>query len=56
MNTTEMVRAAIDASLWAPTEGKTPEQSLYGRIFTEIKTARHPRLKKSAERGKFELA
>lgn len=56
MNTTEMVRTAINASLWTPTAGKTPEQSLYGRIFTEIKTARHPRLKKSAERGKFELA
>ena len=56
MSTSELVKAAIDARLWTPTAGKTPEQSLYGRFFTEIKTARQPRVRKSAGRGKFELA
>lgn len=56
MNTSKLVKAAIDAKFWTPTAGKTPKQFLYGRFFTEIKTARQPCVRKSAERGKFELA
>jgi len=56
MNTRELVKAATERGLWIPTSSKTPEQSLYGAFFLEMKNAEHPRMKKSAERGKFELA
>jgi hypothetical protein len=56
MNTRELVKAAVERGLWIPTASKTPEQSLYGAFFLEMKNAGHPRMKKSAERGKFELA
>lgn len=56
MNTRELVKAAVERGLWIPTSSRTPEQSLYGAFFLEMKNAGHPRMKKSAERGKFELA
>jgi len=56
MNTREMVKAAIDAGLWIPTECKTPEQTLYGSIFREIKTKENPRIVKSEQKGKFQYA
>lgn len=56
LNTRDIVKLAVDKGLWEPTGCKTPEQSLYGAFFLEIKNAEAPRVKKSAERGKFELA
>lgn len=55
MNTKELVKLAAGRGLWTPGKSKTPEQSLYGGIFLEIKNSRHPRFKKSEERGKFQL-
>ena len=49
-----MVKAAIERGLWTPTNCKTPEQSLYGAIFREIKVSAAPRFRKSATRGAFE--
>jgi len=54
MNTRSMVQAAIERGLWTPTNCKTPEQSLYGAIFREIKVSEMPRFRKSATRGAFE--
>ena len=54
MNTTEMVRLAVERGLWTPNGGKTPAQTLYGRIFEEIRHARHPRFRKTSVRGLFE--
>ena len=54
MNTRSMVQAAIERGLWTPTNCKTPEQSLYGAIFREIKVSAAPRFRKSATRGAFE--
>ena len=56
MNTREMVKAATDSGLWIPTDCKTPEQTLYGSIFREMKTKENPRIIKSAVKGKFEYA
>lgn len=56
MNTRELVKAAVDKGLWVMTSCKTPEQSLYGAIFLEMKKAEHPRFKKSVKRGAFEAA
>jgi len=42
-------------AMTAPSGAKTPEQTLYGSIFREIATKEHPRIVKSAVRGKFEL-
>lgn len=42
MNTREMVKAAIDKGYWIPTSCKTPEQTLYGSIFREMKTKELP--------------
>lgn len=53
MNTREMVKAAIERGYWTPTVCKTPEQTLYGNIFREIKTKEHPRIVKSDIKGKF---
>lgn len=53
MNTREMVKAAIERGYWTPTACKTPEQTLYGNIFREIKTKEHPRIVKSNVKGKF---
>ena len=53
MNTREMVKAAIERGYWTPTACKTPEQTLYGNIFREIKTKEHPRIVKSDVKGKF---
>ncbi len=55
MNTREMVKAAIERGYWTPTVCKTPEQTLYGNIFREIKTKEHPRIVKSDVKGKFQL-
>ena len=54
MNTRSMVQAAIERGLWTPTNCKTPEQSLYGAIFREIKVSATPRFRKSDTRGAFE--
>ena len=57
MNTREMVKAATEKGYWTPTACKTPEQTLYGSIFREIKTTEKPRFRKSATRkGSFEYA
>ena len=53
MNTREMVKAAIEKGYWSPTACRTPEQTLYGNIFREIKTKEHPRIVKSDVKGKF---
>ena len=55
MNTREMVKAAAEKGYWTPTACKTPEQTLYGSIFREIKTKAQPRIVKSATKGKFRL-
>lgn len=54
MNTTEMVRLAVERGLWTPNGGRTPAQTLYGRIFEEIRHARRPRFRKASVRGLFE--
>ncbi len=57
MNCKEMVAKAIEMGLWVHTGAKTPEQTLYGGIFREIKTCEEPRFKKSETRkGAFEYA
>ena len=56
MNTREMVKSAIEKGYWIPTSCKTPEQTLYGSIFREIATKENPRIVKSEQRGKFQLA
>ena len=56
MNKREMVKAATDSGLWIPTDCKTPEQTLYGSIFREMKIKENPRIIKSAVKGKFEYA
>ena len=56
MNTREMVKAATDYGLWIPTDCKTPEQTLYGSIFREMKIKENPRIVKSSVKGKFEYA
>lgn len=55
MNTREMVIAATDKDYWTPTACRTPEQTLYGSIFREIKTKEQPRIVKSDVKGKFQL-
>ena len=55
MNTREMVKAATEKGYWMPTACKTPEQTLYGSIFREIKTKAQPRIVKSDIKGKFKL-
>ena len=56
MNTREMVKAAAEKGYWTPTACKTPEQTLYGSIFREIKTKAQPRIVKSDVKGKFTIA
>ena len=56
MNTREMVKAATDSGLWIPTDCKTPEQTLYGSIFREMKIKENPRIVKSSVKGKFKYA
>ena len=53
MNTREMVKAATEKGYWTPTACRTPEQTLYGSIFREIKTREAPRIVKSETKGKF---
>ena len=53
MNTREMVKAAAEKGYWTPTACRTPEQTLYGSIFREIKTKERPRIVKSETKGKF---
>ena len=53
MNTREMVKAAAEKGYWTPTACKTPEQTLYGSIFREIKVKAQPRIVKSEVKGKF---
>lgn len=55
MGTKELVNACIERGLWIPTGCKTPEQTLYGSFFREIKIAEHPRIVK-ASKGKFAIA
>ena len=54
LNTRDMVKQAIERGLWVQTSCKTPEQSLYGAIFREIKESEHARIRKSEKRGAFE--
>ena len=56
MNTREMVKAAAEKGYWTPTACKTPEQTLYGSIFREIKVKEQPRIVKSDVKGKFTIA
>jgi len=55
MGVKELVKLATERGLWIPTKAKTPEQSLYGGLYLEMKNSSHPRIKKSAEKGRFEL-
>lgn len=55
MGTKELVESCIERGLWIPTGCKTPEQTLYGSFFREIKIAEHPRIVK-ASKGKFAIA
>ena len=56
MNCKEILEAILERQLWTPTDGKTPEQTLYGSIFREINTKEHPRIVKSNVKGKFVIA
>lgn len=56
LNTREMVKLAVERGLWVQTSCKTPEQSLYGAIFLEMKKSAAPRFKKSEKKGAFEYA
>ena len=56
MNCKEILEAILERHLWTPTECKTPEQTLYGSIFREIKAKEHPRIAKSNVKGKFVIA
>lgn len=54
-NTRSLVKEAIEQGLWQPTSSKTPEQTLYGAIYREIKMAKEPRFQKSSTiKGAFE--
>ena len=55
MGVKELVKLATERGLWIPTKAKTPEQSLYGGLYLEMKKSAHPRIKKSATKGCFEL-
>ena len=56
MNTREIVKLATEKGYWTPTACKTPEQTLYGSIFREIKVKAQPRIVKSDVKGKFTIA
>ena len=56
MNAAEMARLAVERGLWTAHGGKTPAQTLYARIFEEMRHARRPRFRKASMRGLFELA
>jgi len=56
MTTREMVKTATEMGVWKPTACRTPEQTLYGSIFREIKTKEQPRIVRADEKGKFRLA
>ena len=56
MNAAEMARLAVERGLWMAQGGKTPAQTLYARIFEEMRHARRPRFRKASMRGLFELA
>lgn len=56
LNTRELVELAVERGLWKPRKGSTPEQSLYGAFFLEIRSGESPRIRKATARGKFELA
>ena len=56
MNATEMARLAVERGLWTAHGDKTPAQTLYARIFEEMRHARRPRFRKASVRGLFELA
>ena len=56
MNAAEMARLAVERGLWTAQGGKTPAQTLYARIFEEMRHARRPRFRKTSMRGLFELA
>jgi len=56
LNTRDMVKEATAQQLWIPTACQTPEQTLYGAIFREIKTKEQPRIVKADAKGKFRLA
>ncbi|MBQ7652227.1 MAG: winged helix-turn-helix domain-containing protein, partial [Victivallales bacterium] len=54
MNAAEMARLAVERGLWTAQGGKTPAQTLYARIFEEMRHARRPRFRKASVRGLFE--
>lgn len=56
MNAAEMARLAVERGLWTAHGGKTPAQTLYARIFEEMRHARRPRFRKASVRGLFEPA
>ena len=56
MNCKEILEAILERHLWTPTNSKTPEQSIYGSIFREINSKKHPRIVKSDVKGKFRIA
>ena len=56
LNTRDMVKEATAQRLWIPSACLTPEQTLYGAIFREIKTKEQPRIVKADAKGKFRIA
>ena len=53
MNTRKMVKAAAEEGYWASTTCRTPERTLYGSIFCEIKTKAQLRIVQSDVKGNF---
>ena len=54
LNCKQMIALAKEKNLWTPTEGKTPEQTLYSAIVREIKVkGDQARFKKSPLRGHY---
>jgi hypothetical protein len=57
LNCGGMISLAKEKGLWEPTEGKTPEQTLYSAIVREIKEkGERSRFKKSDLRGHYSWA
>ena len=56
LNTKQMIEQAKAKGLWAPGEGKTPEQTLYSAIAREIKSKGENSRFKLITKGHFKLA
>ena len=56
LNAKRMIDEAVRRGLWAPGEGKTPEQTLYSAIAREIKAKGAAARFRLVSRGHFALA